>query len=221
MNEQQHYEDEIDIFDYIKVIYKRRWLIIILVLASMLFTGISSLRTPKMYEASATFFPMESQLPQSFTVTKSQVGIENLIISILESRKMADRIIEQLNLKDAWETKLMSDARKALRAASKITLEKNGIIKLSVKNKLPKLSADIANAYVDNLDYFNRELDLGAQRKIVQVIDRASVSEERMPRGTIKNTFLAGIVSSMFAVFLVFFLEYIQKTDIKKRLKEG
>ena len=218
--DQQYHEDEIDIVDYIKVIYKRRWIIITLVLVSMLFAGIFSLRKPKIYEASATFFPLEYQVSQSSMVVEKQVSIGNLIISILESRKMADRIIEQLNLKDIWKTELMSEARNTLKAASKITPEKNGIIKLSVRNKSAELSAKIANAYVDNLEYINQELDIGVQRQVVQVIDRATVPEERMPRGTVKNTLLAAIVSFMLAVFLAFFLEFLQKTDIKKRLKE-
>lgn len=224
MNEQKQYEDEINLVDYIKVLYKRRWMIIILVFVSTFFVGTLSLFKPKMYEAQATFFPMNvreyySPQPEALAM-KRQLDIEDLIISILESRKMADRIIEQLNLKELWKEKLMADARKALRSASKITLEINGIIKLSVKTKSPKLSAKIANAYVDNLDYFNRELDLGAQSKIVQVIDRATEPEKRMPRGTIKKTVVGGMVSFVFAVFLAFFLEFIQKSDIKKRLRE-
>lgn len=134
---------------------------------------------------------------------------------------MADRIINQLNLKGLWNKGLMCDARRALGGATKIAVEKNGIIKLSVRTKSPELSATIANAYVNNLDYFNRQLDIGAQRQLVQVIDRATVPEERMACGTIKNTLLAGILSFMFAIFLSFFVEFIQTSNIKKRLKEG
>lgn len=222
MNQQQSYEEEINLIEYVKVIYKHRIMIITFVLVSMLSAAIFSLHKPKIYEASATFFPMNvkeyyTSQPETFSM-KRKLDIEDLVISILESRKMADRIIEQLNLKEAWKTKL--DAQRALKDATKITLEKNGIIRLSVQTQSSELSANIANAYVDNLDYFNRELDLGAQKQIVQVIDRAAMSEQRMPRGTIKNTILAGVTSSMFAMFLAFFLEFIQKSDIKKRLKE-
>ena len=224
MNQQQDYEGEINLVDYIKVIYKHWKMIIALVFIGMAFAGTFSLLKPDMYEASATFFPMSvreyySTTPEALTM-KRRIDIEDLIISILGSRKMADRIIEQLSLKDTWKVKLMSDARDALKAASKITLERDGTIKLSVRIKSPELSAKIVNAYVDNLDYFNRQLDIGIQRNIVQVIDRAIGPEKRMPRGTIKNTLIAGVVTSMFAVFLTFFLEFLQKTDIKRRLKE-
>ena len=221
MNQQQ-YEDEIDIVDYIKVIYRRWKMIVIVVLAAMLLAGIFSLLKPKMYEASATFFPMNVREYYSSSSEavgmKRRLNIENLIVSLLESRKMADRIIEQLNLKNLWETKLISDTQNALKGATKTSMQKNGIIKVSVQTISPKLSAKIANAYVDNLDYFNRELELGAQRQIVQVIDRASVPEKRMSRGTKKNILLAGVVSFMFAVFLTFFLDFVQRSNIWKRL---
>lgn len=217
-------QSEIDLIDYIKIIYKRRWMVLIIVIVSALFTGISSLCQPKMYEASATFFPLNLNVNYNIQsegiVMKPRLGIEDLIISILNSRKMADMVIEQLDLKNLWNAKLTADAQNTLKSATKITLEQNGIIRLSVRNKSPELTAKIVNAYVDNLDYFNRQLDIGAQRQIVQVIDRATVPETRMPRGTIKKTMLAGFISFMTAVFLVFSLEFIKKSDIKKRLRE-
>ena len=218
----QYHEDEIDIVDYIKVAYKYRWMIIAVVLISMFLTGVSSLMKPKMYEAQATFFPLNAQanIETGGIVIKPSLDIKDLIISILNSRKMADRIIEQLKLKDTWNQSLSAHTRKSLDNATKISLDKNGIIKLSVHTTSPELSAKIANSYVDNLDYFNRELDIGATTKIVQIMDRATMPEERMPRGTVKKIFLNGIVNFMFAIFLAFFIEFIKNSNIIERLKE-
>ncbi len=220
MDNQSQYSEEIDIVEYIKVACKRWKMVTAIVFVSMLFAGISSLRKPKIYEAYATFFPIEYEDSQSTDVAKRQIGIENLIISVLESRKMANRVIEQLDLKHAWEIKVTTNAEKKLKSMTKITPEKNDLIRLSVRDKSPELLAKIANAYVDNLDYFNREFEVSAQRKIVQVIDRAVVPEQRMSRGTIKNTLLAGVASLVFSLFLAFFLEFMQKNRILARLKE-
>lgn len=216
----QTYKNEIDLIDYIKIVYKRWWMILIFVVISMFYTGITSLRQPKVYEATATFFPIKYQTSSTSTFAETQVGIETLIISILESRKMADRVIEQLNLKRLWKTDSMDSARRAIRGIIKVTLEKNGIIKLSARTGSAELSARIANAHVDNLEHLNRELELGARRQIVQVIDRAVMPERRLPRETVKKTLRAGMVSFAFAVFLVFFIDFIQKSNILKRLKE-
>ena len=223
MNQQsqnQYHEDEIDLVDYLKVIYKHRKMVIAIILMSMLFAGVLSLSKPKTYEAQATFFPMNTDynIQSQGVVMKPRLDMEDLIISILESRKMADRIIEQLDLKKAWNQKLTTDARRKLDKASKVSLDKNGIIKLSVQTGSAELSSKIANAYVDNLDYFNKELDLGANRQVVQVIDRATVPEERMPRGTATKVFLAAIASFMFGIILAFILEYIQKDNVIKRV---
>jgi len=208
-------EDEITLIDHVKVIYKYRMMIMAFVFVGVFFAGMSALVKPDMYEAAATFFPMNIKQsrgaqPESSLLRRS-LNIENLIISILKSRKMADRIIGQIDLKRVYNVKLMVDARKCLAGSTKITLEKNGIIKLCVQAKSPELSADIANAYVDNLDYFNNQFDIGMEKQIVQAIDRAVAPEERMPRGAMKNILSASAVSFVSGVCLAFFMEFLKK----------
>ena len=217
------YSDEIDLFDYIKVIYKYRKFIVIFALICAFASGLVTLSKPKIYQASATFFPMNVSESYDFNsegFVPRQVNVKDLIISILESRKMADKIIEDLELKKLWNSKLKDNLRVTLKGITNITLEKNGIIKLAVKSEAPEISAKIANSYVDNLKFFNNELELGVERKIVQVIDRAIVPEMRMSRGTKKNVMLSGMASFMFAIFLSFFIEFIKNSDLKQRLKE-
>ncbi|MCK5287529.1 MAG: hypothetical protein KAJ14_08925 [Candidatus Omnitrophica bacterium] len=217
------YEDEIDLVDYIKVIYKYRKFIVIFVLICTFFSGLVSLSKPKIYQATATFFPMDINASYDFnseSFSPRQLNIKDLIISILESRKMADKIIQDLELQKIWDIKVRDNLRVKLKGITKITLEKNGLIKLSVKLESPEISAKIANSYINNLSFLNNELELGVERKIVQIIDRAIVPETRMPRGTKKNVMLAGMASFMVAIFLSFFIEFIKNSDIKKRLKE-
>lgn len=214
--------NEVDLIDYIKIVYKRRRLVLTIVIAGMLFTGISSLRTPAMYEASATFFPLDVSydIKAEGIAIKPKLGITDLIVSILDSRKMADRVIEELDLKKLWGIKNERSARDIMKEAVRINVEKNGLIRLYVKTTNAQLSAKIANAYVENLNYFNTQLDLGAQRNIVQVIDTAAVPDERMPRGTIKKTLMNGMGSFAFAVFLISIMEFFKKSKIRERLKE-
>jgi len=215
--------DEIDLFDYIKVIYKYRKFIVIFALICAFASGLVTLSKPKIYQASATFFPMNVSESYNFNsegFVPHQLNIKDLIISILESRKMADKIIKDLELQKIWHSKIIDDLRVTLKGITNITIEKNGIIKLSVKSESPEISAKIANSYVDNLSFFNNELELGVERRIVQVIDRAIVPEMRMSRGTKKNVMLSGMASFMFAIFLSFFIEFVKNSDLKQRLKE-
>ncbi len=219
MENQPEYE-EIDLVDYLKVLYKHWKMIIVIVFIGMVSAGLSSLNQPKLYEAKATFFPLEYEYPESFEVTKPSINMSNLIISILESREMADKVINQLKLKEKWDTEGIVGTRKNLRGAISVNLEKNGLIALSVKAKASDLPAKIANAYVDNLDFFSKEIDIGPQKKLVQVIDKAVVPEEGLGRQTKKKVAIAGFVVFMLAVFLAFFVEFVKKSNVIERLRQ-
>jgi uncharacterized protein involved in exopolysaccharide biosynthesis len=221
--EDQIKQSEIDLIDYIKIIYKRWWIILIIVFASMFHTAISSLRQPKMYEAYATFFPLSlNQNAEESEVFffKPQIDIRTMVISLLDSRKMTDRVIEELDLRTLWNISSMTETRKMLKSSISITLEKIGIIRLAAQSDSPELAAKIANAYVDNLDYFNQQLDIGPQKRIVQMVDRAVAPDEKIPRGTIRKVTKAGTVAFLFAIFLVFLIDFIKRAEIIKRLKE-
>jgi len=214
--------NEIDLVDYIKIVYKAKWIVIAIVCVAVAYNVFGTFRQPDIYEASATFFPLSAEygVRQEGLIVKPRLRLEDLIISVLESRKMADRIIEQLDLKDIWNIKSLTTLERILKASTVITLEDKGLINLFVHTRSPKLSARIANAYVDNLNYFNRQLDIGAQRQIVQVIDRAVVPESKMPREFTKKAIKAGFVSFSFIVILVLLIGLLPKSDIIKRLRE-
>lgn len=220
-SQQCNHAEEVDIVDYIKVAYKHRWMILVIVIISMFSAGVLSLTKPKIYEAQATFFPVnvEYNIQSQGVIAQPRVEIEDFIILILKSQKMTSRIIEQLDLNRPKNRKLMIG--ESLRRSIKITTMTNGLIMLSVQSRAPELSAKIADAYVDSLDYFNRQLDIGAQRNIVQVIDTATIPQVSMPRKTKKNMVVAGITSFMLAVFLAFLMEFIKNSNLKSRLKES
>lgn len=222
MNQKKQFEGEIDLIDYIKVIYRWRWFVLAIVIIGMLYGGIVETRRPVMFEASVTFFPLDSNFDMKLEglVVKTKANLKDLVISLLNSRKMSDRIIEQLDLKKIWGTSTVVAAQGALAGVTEITVEQNGLIRLFVRTTSPELSAKIANAYIDNLDYFNQQLNIGAQRNIVQVIDRATVPDEGTPRRTMKKSLMTGIIAFVFAVFLAVIVDFAQKSGLLKRLKE-
>ncbi|XOB41518.1 MAG: YveK family protein [Candidatus Nealsonbacteria bacterium] len=54
-NIQTEYEEEIDLMDYIKVIFKRKWLILVIFLVAVIAAGVFSYFAPKIYKISASF----------------------------------------------------------------------------------------------------------------------------------------------------------------------
>ena len=220
MKETHQDYNEIDLIDYLKIVYKWKWLILAIMVFGVFSTGIASLRQGETYEASATFFPLSMNVQSEAFPTKPTLDIKDMIMVVVKSRNMADRVIEQLDLKKIWNLKRTGDAEKVLQAVTKISLEQHGIIKLSVCTASPDLSVKIANAYVDNLEFFNSQLSITAQRQIVQVIDRATAPEERMPRNTVAKATKAGFIYLALAVCLIFLLEFIKKSDVIKRITE-
>lgn len=164
-------DDEVNLLGYWRVIRKRQWMIgglfVVSVLAAM---GISMLM-PKIYESTATVLPpLESKegggLGALLGASKAaDLGISlpggpatrtDIFVAMLKSRVMADEIIKQFDLKRLYKATMMHDARKALEAATKISVTKEKVIKITVEDKNPVLAADIANFYCTNLDRLNR-----------------------------------------------------------------
>lgn len=145
---------------------------------------------------------------------KRSLDIEDLIVSILTSRTMAYKVIDDLDLKGMWNKKYNMDAKKRLRNMTKIGLEKNGIIKLTVRDRSPELANKIVNAYIGDMDYFNAELGISAERKIVQIIDRPIIAERASPRGILKYTALTILISFISSVFLLAFKELTGKRQL-------
>jgi uncharacterized protein involved in exopolysaccharide biosynthesis len=169
-------EDEVNLLDYWRVIWKRRWLLGGLFAASVLTAMVVSLLMPKIYESTATLLPsLDSKEGGGLGALLSAGGAAqglgislpgtpamptDIFVAMLKSRIMADEVIKRFNLMDLYEAKTMQDTRKALEGQTRITVAKEKVIKITVEAKSPPLAADIANFYVANLDRLNRTLNV-------------------------------------------------------------
>src|SRR5437867_519288 len=172
-------EDEVNLLDYWRVVWKRRRLIGGLFVSAVLTALVVSLLMPKIYESTATLLPsLESKdggglgallAASGAGGTAQSLGISlpgapatptDLFVAMLKSRIMADAVITRFNLMDLYEAKTMQDTRKALEGDTRVTVAKEKVIKITVEAKSPPLAADIANFYVSNLDRLNRTLNV-------------------------------------------------------------
>lgn len=70
----------------------------------------------------------------------------------VKSRNIADRMVERFDLKKVYDEELLHDARLKLNNRTRVGLgKKDGVITVEVDDHDPKLAADIAAAYVDEL----------------------------------------------------------------------
>jgi len=174
-------EDEVNLLDYWRVVWKRRRMIIRLFCSAVLLAMVVSLLLPKIYESFTSILPQlesrESGALGSLLAASGAgaggiaqgLGISlpgmpatptDIFTAMLKSRIMADEIIKQFDLMKLYRAKTMQDARKDLESDTKITVSKEKVIKVTVEAKSPQLASDIANFYAANLDRLNRTLNV-------------------------------------------------------------
>lgn len=157
-------DDGISIIELLQVVAENLRLLIILPLAAGLFAlGVSSL-IPPTYTAIATFLPPQQQQGISSSLLQSLGAIGGLAgaaaglknpndqyVSLLKSKTVEDSLIGRFSLLERYNVKFKSDARNILEANTRITSGKDNIVSIEFDDKVPAFSAEVANAYGDEL----------------------------------------------------------------------
>ena len=176
-------EDEINLLDLLIVLVKRKGLIIGITLGIALITAIVSFTMTPIYKAETKILPPQqgsssmtsqllSQLGGAASFIGGTVGVKSsndLYIAILKSRPILDNIIDKFKLMELHKAKSREDTRKALIGVLKMQDDKkSGIVSVGIEGKDPKMAADIANAFVDELREYNKRLALteASQRRL-------------------------------------------------------
>jgi len=169
-------EDEINLFDYLIVLLKRKRLIMGITFGAAIITAIISLIMPPIYRAETKILPPQqgssmatqflSQLGSAAGLVGGAVGgavgiktPNDLYIGLLKSRLVLDGVIDRFKLMGLYKTKSREDARRGLADTLKARDDKkSGIITIGVEDKDPKRAADMANAFVEELKNMNKGL---------------------------------------------------------------
>jgi uncharacterized protein involved in exopolysaccharide biosynthesis len=114
----------------------------------------------------------------------------DLIISLLKSRTLAKNLVGELKLQDYYKAGRVDDAIGSLQGATKVSVSKEGIIEIRVEDVDPKMAANIANAYVGQLDRMIMQLGTSAassQRKFVSELMAKAESELRTAEDNLRQ----------------------------------
>ena len=92
----------------------------------------------------------------------------DLYVGILQSRTIADQIIQKFQLQREWHMQRRDDVRKALRAQVQFEVAKDGMILITAKDKSPERASALANSFVDALNGVNSKLAISeaSQRRL-------------------------------------------------------
>jgi len=198
IRQEELYEEEVNLIDYLRVIYKYRLMILTICIVSVAAAVVVSLFLPKIYSATASVVPpisilqKESDLagglggPESSMLRKfvGATGIADMYAGILKSRVVADAIIDRFDLMHVYRGKKnRSDVRRKLEANTKIRVSDEGIVSVTVEDRDPKRAAAMANAYIEELDRQNKRLSRGeATYKRIFLEDRLEQIERELSR---------------------------------------
>ena len=171
---------EISLLDLVITLAKHKKIIFGVPLITALFVAILSLLSPDIYTASTQIMPPQQQSGASSPFGQFgaltgfpgfSFGLRNpadIYVAMLKSRTVSDNMIKRFQLQVVFKTKLVTDTRKALENASSIVASKDGFIVVKVDDTNPKLAADMANGYVEEL------------QKLTQVLAVSEASQRRL-----------------------------------------
>src|SRR6267142_2742812 len=138
---------------------------------------------PVRYEATAQLMPPDGQSGTGMAmlsalagraggfggIASDLLGVRNsgaLLVGILESRTVQDRLIEKFELGKIYHASKMEDARKVLASQTRVTEDrKSGVITITVTDHDAHRSAAMAEAYVNALNRLVEQVSTSAARR--------------------------------------------------------
>ena len=201
----QNEDEEISLLDLLLVVAENlRLLVLGPLVVGLAALGISFM-IPPTYTAKTQFLPPQQQQSSASALVQAigagaigglsaSLGIKNQTdqyIAFLKSQSIQDAMVDRFDLLKRYDTKFRVDARKELLENTKITSGKDGIIVLEFQDEDPKVAADMANTYVDELRRLMNRLSLTEaqlrksffEKKLRETKENLSAAEESL-RGT-------------------------------------
>lgn len=157
--------EEPTLLDYAAVVWRRRGLVGGLVAVACAVALGWSLLAPRVYEATATLVaPSEraggllGALPASGLEGVALLSLpsltpnRDLLVSVLKSRTVAQAVVDRFGLQARYRARYPEDAVRTLQERTDVRLSREGVISVRVEDTDPKVAADMANFYLDELD---------------------------------------------------------------------
>ena len=180
-------EDGIDLLDILMVIAREKNMILRATVAAAVLSAAIAMLLPGVYIAKAVILPPQDDRSGLSSMAMgalaeissgrgggglgAALGLENpsdVYIGILKSRSVADALIQRFNLKEQYGVDTLVAAREVLAKQVSITSDIEGLISIVFEDEDAKRSADIANAYVEELEKLTRRIAIteAAQRRL-------------------------------------------------------
>ncbi|WP_420223951.1 Wzz/FepE/Etk N-terminal domain-containing protein [Pigmentiphaga litoralis] len=174
-------DDEISLIGILQVLADNLKSLVFIPLAVGVIVLLGSFAITPTFTATATFLPPQQQQSSAFGMLQSlgalsglagaAAGIKNptdQYIGFLRSNTVQGAVVTRFDLKTRYEVKYLQKARDILKAKSRISAGKEGLINVEFDDKDPIFAAEVANGYVEELgELLNRLAITEAQQRRV------------------------------------------------------
>jgi uncharacterized protein involved in exopolysaccharide biosynthesis len=174
----------------LETLVRRRRLIVINVVVVVFLAVVISLLLPKWYQASTVILPPETSLDPLTTLGALQMTaatanlpwfatVSDIYGAILGSRYVSEEIIDRFDLQRVYRTKTLGKTIKKLQKHRWIRVVDEGLVRVTVEAKDPVRAADMANAFLDILDEFNRNTRMTEGKKTRMFVEERLLQTEQ------------------------------------------
>jgi uncharacterized protein involved in exopolysaccharide biosynthesis len=180
-------DDEISLLEILVVFARHKKLVFLFPFVSAVAAALISLALPNIYTGTARILPPQpggsplaaallgdvAGFPAGASVGQA-LGLKNpsdLYVSMLRSRTIADAIIQRFDLRKQFGKDTLVDTRRQLADVTDVSAGKDGIITIEVDDYDPVRAADMANAFVEELDQLTQRVSVtsaGRQRAFLE-----------------------------------------------------
>lgn len=182
--EVQELSQHTDAVDWLRLLWEKRRPIGRVTLWGLVLATIIAFVIPKRFESTTRLMPPDSQSGSGMAMIaalagKGSLGLGSLasdllgmkssgalFIDILRSRTVEDRLIDRFDLRKVYRDAYRQDARRDLAKYTDISEDhKSGVITITVTDRDPGRAAQLAEAYVEELDRLVAEVSTSSARR--------------------------------------------------------
>lgn len=178
MSKESNSKKEVNLLDVILVLAKNKWFIFKLVISITLLALVISLVWPKTYKSTAQLLPPIQQRSlgaglsgmlggmMPMQMSSDKLGSEAILV-VLRSRSLREKIIEEFNFREIYNSDIMEELLKKLDSNTKLIEVREGgfgfnpvvALELSFIDRDPGRAQAVTSFYISRLDSTIRELN--------------------------------------------------------------
>ncbi len=171
---------------FFDVLFGWRRLILRLAVVAAIISVIVSLLLPRWWTAHAVITPPEeADMGGGLLQIVSQLGgiggsrtkgllnrnaSVDLVLGVIKSRRLRGQVVDRFDLMNVYDAKTREHAIRELGKHLQANTTPEGLIDIAVEARDPRLAADMANAFVEFLDDYNRATSVEDARRTVEFV---------------------------------------------------